>query len=232
MKRKYGVYGLWFGLILAALVITGMFAFLLGSLAEGYPTPPPGDSPPKPDTEWNTLSIAGAALSVLGLAHIVVLPISMYADTIFVRQTTSWRPFRGLWVPLSAVPLLQLPVTIVYLLRRTYLLTIRPLLTGRQPDADSEAMTATDSPHPVATGTVSEQADRSPPSLSQRVVSSLEKMVKTVSYILLSYVLGFGIAFGIGTPIGLSNTVIGLLGLALWLGSYWVLRRRRTGNTH
>ena len=224
MKPKYGVYGLRFGLLLAVLVIIGMFMLVVGTLAEAYPLPSPGETPPESGTEWNALSIAGAVLSVSGLAHVVVLPISMSADTRFVRQTTSWRPLRVLWVPLSVVPLFQLPVTLVYLLRRTYLLTVRPLLTGREPGVGKEAMTATDSQRPVADGTVSEQAERSPPSLSQRVISSLRKMVKTVSYIFLSYFLAFGAAFGIGSMLGLGDTEIGLLGLVLWPGSYWILR--------
>jgi hypothetical protein len=224
MKRKYGVYGLGFGLLLASLVIIGMIMFLVGSLAEAYPLPPPGESPPESDTEWNTISMTGAVLSVLGLAHVVLLPISMHADTKFVRQTTGWRPLRILWVPLSVLPLLQIPITIVYLLRRTYLLTLRPRLTGRQPDANNEAVTVTDSQQSVANRTVSEQTERSPPSLSQRVVSSLRKVGKTVSYISLSYFLALGVTFGIGNLLGLEDTVKGLLLIVLWPGSYWVLR--------
>jgi hypothetical protein len=208
MKRRYGVYGLQFGLVLATLVVIGMFTTLFGVVIEAgsIDTPPPGDAPPETDTEWNVLSISGAVLSVLGLAHVVVLPLSMYADTGFVRRTTGWRPLRILWVPLSAVPLLQIPVSVVYLLRRTYLLTLRPLLTGRQTGADSEATTAgsaprtatdtlstaTDTPRTTTRDTGPPSVEESSPSLSQRIVSLLERIFDSVFYLLLSYFLGVG----------------------------------------
>lgn len=224
MKPKYGVYGLRFGLVLAALVVIGLFLIVLGTLAEAYPLPPPGETPPDSGTEWNAPSIAGAVLGVAGLTHVVVLPVSMAADTKFVRRTTHWRPVRVLWVPLSLVPLLQLPVTVVYLLRRTYLLTFRPLLTSQQPDAHDGVMTATDTQQSVTDETVSEHAERSPPSLSRRVVSSLRGGLKTASYVLLSYFLAFGLAFVIGNLLGLEDTPMGLLLVVLWPSSYWVLR--------
>lgn len=156
----------------------------------------------------------------------------MYLDTKYVRQTTGWRPLRILWVPLSAVPFYQLPVTIVYLLRRWYLLTIRLRPTGQRPDADSEPMTATDSTQPVASGTVSEEADRSPSSRFQRVFSSLQTVGKIVSYILLSFFLGTGIAFGISTLLGLGDTIMNLLAWVFWIGSYWILRNRSIRNLY
>lgn len=236
MNRRYGVYGLYLGLALAALVIIGMFTTFFGVVIEAGPidTPPPGDSPPETDTEWNALSIAGAVLSVIGLAHVVVLPLSMSADTKSVRQTTDWRPLRALWVPLSAVPLLQIPATVVYLLRRTYLLTLRPFLTGRQTAADSEVgtggdapATATDIPQTTAGGTAPPSVEGSSPSLSQRIISVLERVFKTVSYVLLSYFLGFSVAFGIGTVLRLRETVWGVLGLVLWVVAFWTLRKWR-----
>jgi hypothetical protein len=226
MKRRYGVYGLQFGLVLAALVIIGMYTALIALIAEAYPIDNAMSAGAATDSgaEWNALSIAGVVLSVLGLAHVVVLPLSMYTDTKFIRQSTSWQPLRILWIPLSAVPLVQLPVTIVYLLRRTYLLTVRPFLTGQQMGGESEAMSATDSPQPASNETVSKSPDQSRSSLGQRLVSSLENVLKTVFYVILAYFIGFGIAFGIGTLLGLGDTVIGGLALVLWLGSYWVLR--------
>lgn len=236
MNRRYGVYGLYLGLVLAALVVIGLFTTLFGFIVEAGPidTPPPGDSPPETDTEWNALSIAGAVLGLLGLAHIVVLPLSMYADTGFVRRKSGWQPLRGLWLPLSAVPLLQLPVTVVYLLRRTYLLTVRPALTGRRTDADSEVRTAgdapataTDTPQTTASDTAPPSVEESSPSPAQRLVSGLKRVFRTVSSLLLSYFLGFGVAFGIGNALGVGDAVWGVLGLVLWVVAFWALRRWR-----
>lgn len=235
MNHRHGVYGLYLGFGLAALVVIGLFTSLFGFIIEAGPidAPPPGDAPPETDTEWNALSIAGAGLSILGLAHVVVLPLSMYADTKSVRQRTGWRPLRVLWVPLSAVPLLQIPTTVVYLLRRTYLLTLRPLLTGRQTDSDGERTpgdalaAATDTLQTTSGGTTQPSVGESPSSLSQRLLSGLERIVETVLYVLLSYFLGFGMAFGIGTVLDLPETVLGAFGLVLWVMAFWALRTWR-----
>lgn len=67
------------------------------------------------------LTSANFENSFVGLLMIVAwigLPLSIYYDSHYVYAKEDWTPTTGLWCLMAAVPLLNIPVGALYLLRR------------------------------------------------------------------------------------------------------------------
>jgi len=73
-----------------------------------------------PEPSPGPLGQLALGLVYLGVGtHLVGIPLSMYADTEYVRETTHWNPARDLWIALSILPLIQTLGAIAYLIQRT-----------------------------------------------------------------------------------------------------------------
>lgn len=66
-------------------------------------------------------SLAGVVETVSGLFGLlawIIMPVSVYFDSQWVRATTQWNPSLPIWIILSIIPLINVIAGIVYLIRR------------------------------------------------------------------------------------------------------------------
>ncbi|WP_135820731.1 hypothetical protein [Halostella litorea] len=229
MARTNGVRGLLLGLVLAALVVVGLYTVLLGAMIDAGPidNEPSAEDADEADADWTGLELFGGVLTLVGLAHVVVIPVSMNADTKYVGREADWQPRRDVWVPLSLVPGVQLAVAAAYLARRTYRLTLRPRLIGRRATSGGEPA-ETDATGSSAEGQAPESA--APTSVLGRAVHALEFGFDALLSVGLSYFLSIGPIYALGQVLGgTAKAVLFPVMLVLWFvlcRRIWAWRRR------